>query len=297
MAIFTPTAYWASTTTQSTPAPFSPSDLNNVRSWVNFPDGYWNFGGGGSTLFTIQDQNGTQTVSWTINSSPNPQTTSLIKLNQTTNPTICNFVQSNAEYIRSSQVTFASNGNHYIVQLVNIIGATQQNASIVTYQSTTGRDYEVEESSTGSSVRWNGRYRLNSVTGFGTTFQNWFSSNSTTRKYQNQFNIYSYIFDRNFGLISGRVNGNQLLNNLSYTDAMGDSGRMIYAANGLLNRRVSMQLAESIAVGDLPGTGGSNIDNVEKLEGYLAWKYYNPSLTNNLVNLLPSNHPYKNQAP
>lgn len=294
MAIFTPTAYWASTAAPST-GPFSPTDLNNVRSWVNIPDGYWNFGQGGSTLFNIQDQNGTQSLSWTINSTPNPQTTSLIKLNQTTNPTILNFVRADGEYIQSSNGTFANNSNHYVVQLINIIGATQGNASIFTYESTTGGDYEVEEGGSGSNVRWNGRYRLNGPS--SQQFQNWFSANSTTRKYLNQFNVYAYIFNKTGSLISGRVNGNPLLNSLTYTGQMGSTGRILYAVNGLLNRKVGMQLAESIVVSDIPGTGGTNIDNIEKLEGYLAWKYYNPSLTNNLVNLLPSNHPYKNQAP
>jgi hypothetical protein len=40
----------------------------------------------------------------------------------------------------------------------------------------------------------------------------------------------------------------------------------------------------------VPGTGGTNISNFEKAEGYLAWKW-------GLTSLLPSSHPYKTVKP
>ena len=49
-------------------------------------------------------------------------------------------------------------------------------------------------------------------------------------------------------------------------------------------------MGEFFAVAGLPGTGGTNISNIEKAEGYLAWKW-------GLVSNLPSGHPYKNAAP
>ena len=50
------------------------------------------------------------------------------------------------------------------------------------------------------------------------------------------------------------------------------------------------QLAEFIAVADLPGTGGTDMSEIEKAEGYLAHKW---GLTGSLLNT----HPYKNSAP
>ena len=38
------------------------------------------------------------------------------------------------------------------------------------------------------------------------------------------------------------------------------------------------------------GTGGTDVSNVEKAEGYLAWKW-------GLQSNLPISHPYKNAAP
>jgi len=50
------------------------------------------------------------------------------------------------------------------------------------------------------------------------------------------------------------------------------------------------KLAEFFAVADIPGTGGTDMSNIEKAEGYLAHKW---GLTNNLDN----NHPYKTLIP
>jgi hypothetical protein len=50
------------------------------------------------------------------------------------------------------------------------------------------------------------------------------------------------------------------------------------------------QMAEFFTVASVPGTGGTDISDVEKAEGYLAHKW---GLTGNL----PVSHPYKNTAP
>ena len=41
---------------------------------------------------------------------------------------------------------------------------------------------------------------------------------------------------------------------------------------------------------DLPGTGGTDITDVEKAEGYLAHKW-------GVTSLLPADHPYKSSSP
>jgi hypothetical protein len=50
------------------------------------------------------------------------------------------------------------------------------------------------------------------------------------------------------------------------------------------------RLAEFFTVADLPGTGGTDITDVEKAEGYLAHKW-------GVTSLLPADHPYKSSAP
>jgi hypothetical protein len=49
-------------------------------------------------------------------------------------------------------------------------------------------------------------------------------------------------------------------------------------------------MAEFLTFAGLPGTGGTNISHVERVEGYLAHKWGQESN-------LPSDHPYKSAAP
>jgi hypothetical protein len=49
-------------------------------------------------------------------------------------------------------------------------------------------------------------------------------------------------------------------------------------------------MAEFFTVADVPGTGGTDITDVEKAEGYLAHKWA-------LTGILPGGHPYKSSAP
>ncbi len=56
------------------------------------------------------------------------------------------------------------------------------------------------------------------------------------------------------------------------------------------NERMGGRMAEFFSVASIPGTGGTDITDVQKAEGYLAHKW---GLTSNL----PVSHPYKSSAP
>ena len=62
----------------------------------------------------------------------------------------------------------------------------------------------------------------------------------------------------------------------------------------LMRNRASQELdgrlAEFFSIADIPGTSGTDLSDLEKGEGYLAWKW-------GLESLLPVSHPYKNSAP
>jgi len=64
---------------------------------------------------------------------------------------------------------------------------------------------------------------------------------------------------------------------------------MISGDYHVFNKLVARTLIYN-SVKDIPGTGGTDISDVEKAEGYLAHKW---GLTGNL----PVNHPYKSSAP
>ena len=54
--------------------------------------------------------------------------------------------------------------------------------------------------------------------------------------------------------------------------------------------RMDGKMAEFFSVADVPGTSGTDMTTFEQAEGYLAHKW---GLTSNL----PSDHPFKNNAP
>ena len=54
--------------------------------------------------------------------------------------------------------------------------------------------------------------------------------------------------------------------------------------------KLTGRLAEHFFKAGVPGTGGTDITDVQKAEGYLAHKW-------GLTSSLPSNHPYKSSAP
>jgi len=62
----------------------------------------------------------------------------------------------------------------------------------------------------------------------------------------------------------------------------------------LMKNRLSVtckgKFAEFFAVADIPGSGSTDISDIEKAEGYLAHKW-------GLEGNLPDDHPYKNSAP
>jgi hypothetical protein len=56
------------------------------------------------------------------------------------------------------------------------------------------------------------------------------------------------------------------------------------------NERMTGRLAEFLTFAGLPGTGGTDVSHVERIEGYLAHKWAQ-------TGSLPSDHPYKSSAP
>ena len=55
-------------------------------------------------------------------------------------------------------------------------------------------------------------------------------------------------------------------------------------------QKTNGRMAEYFHVAGVPGSGGTNIDDVKKAEGYLAHKW-------GLEGNLPADHPYKSSAP
>jgi len=97
------------------------------------------------------------------------------------------------------------------------------------------------------------------------------------------------VFNKTGNQIFGRLNGTTRTGIDPYSNSM-DNNANIRMMRNRANLKLDGRMAEYFHVAGLPGTGGTNIDDIEKAEGYLAHKW-------GLTGSLPSNHPYKNTQP
>ena len=98
------------------------------------------------------------------------------------------------------------------------------------------------------------------------------------------------LFRSTANQISVRVDGANAFTPVNDYDNSLSTNQDLRIMRNRANRRLDGQFAEFFAVADLPGTGGTDITDVEKAEGYLAHKW-------GVTSVLPADHPYKNTAP
>ena len=114
--------------------------------------------------------------------------------------------------------------------------------------------------------------------------ENWSSSASI-----DNWHIVVAIFNKTGNRIQVWLNGSYVVNVSDYDNSIQTSLelRLMRNRSGV---HLDGRVAEFFSVKDIPGTGGTDISDVEKAEGYLAHKW---GLTGNL----PVTHPYKSSAP
>lgn len=281
MALFTPTAFFANRGT--TPSPFDPTDLG-IWSWLSMNRGSI---GSSSSITSITDI-GSGGTSWNVGGSAGNQyatrtTTSGITYNGS-NAVIAAF-DGTGDYWRTNNfVTITDgSGNTYIVMLCYVYNPQQKNDSIFSLSGT--RDFQIS-SNNGSS--WSGQFVMDGIS--STSVLDFYSDNGTTRNYTFQWNIFAFIFNKTGNQIYGRINGYSLSNTASYSSSL-TSGYARLPVNRLGTRRLQMDVAECMIVRDKPGTStNTSIENLEKLEGWIAWTYGTEGRLN-------PTHPYANAAP
>lgn len=282
MALFTPTAYWGG---EAGPPPaFDPTDLG-VWSWLSMNEGSIS---SNSSITSITDL-GSGGTGWNIGggtgtSYAQRSTTSAITYNGG-NAVIAKF-DGTADYWRSNNFATItdSSGNSYIVMLCYVYNPDQQNDSIISIGGS--RDFQIS-SNNGST--WSGQFDMDGLS--STNVLSWYSDNGTTRNYTFQWNIFAFVFNKTGNQIYGRINGYSLSNTASHGGPAMTSGYVRLPTNRQGTRRLQMDMAELMIVRGLPGTStNTSIENLQKLEGWIAWAY-------GIEGRLPSTHPYKNAAP
>ena len=258
------------------PAAWDPSTDITSAIWFDASDTS-SYTLSGSNVTAVTDKAGNATV--TVNGTPNVSTT-LDSKNTFT------FVPD--EDLTTDEVAQASSGNHWAIGLMqwNTRNDTQDSFWSLETTSSPKRDYAI---SAGTS-NFDGELDLDALSSnrISSTIGNKQDFDSGIA--QNTWVIIGAIFNKTGNQIAVRVNGLDKFTPVNDYDNSLQTNMDLRIMRNRANERMGGKMAEFFTVAGVPGTGGTDITDVIKAEGYLAHKW---GLTANL----PVSHPYKSSAP
>ena len=239
----------------------------------------------GSNVSSITDKAGNFSI--TVNGTPTRVSSALNSLN------VWDFSGSSEDFTTSDEqnVTDGS-GNHWAIGvfLADTVNDTQD--SFYSFENNTvssgsKKDYAV---SAGNSSAFNGELDLDGLSSnrISSTIGNLQAFDSAVTL--DAFHIVGTIFNKTGNQISTRVDGADAFTPVNDYDRGINQKQDVRIMRNRANERLDGRVAEFFVVGALPGTGGTDITEFQKAEGYLAHKW---GLTGNL----PSDHPFKNVSP
>ena len=257
-------------------AAWDPSTDITAAIWLDASDtGSYTLSG--SNVTAITDKAGNATV--TVNGTPNVSTT-LDSKNTFT------FVPS--EDFTTNQFAQASSGNHWAIGVMqwNTRNDTQDSFWSVETTSSPKRDYAI---SAGAN-NFDGELDLDALSSnrISSTIGNKQDFDSGIA--QNTWVIIGAIFNKTGNQIAVRVNGTNKFTPVNDYDNSLQTNMDLRIMRNRANERMGGRMAEFFTVASVPGTGGTDITDFQKAEGYLAHKW-------GLEGNLPVNHPYKSAAP
>jgi len=189
------------------------------------------------------------------------------------------------------QVTDGS-GNHWAIGVFLADSVNDTQDSFYSFENNTTspsskRDYAV---SSGNASAFNGELDLDGLSSnrISSTIGNKQDFDSAVSL--DAFHIVGSIFNKTGNQISVRVDGSNAFTPVNDYDNNLNTNMDVRIMRNRSNERLDGRVAEFFVVGALPGTGGTDITEFEKAEGYLAHKW-------GLEGNLPSDHPYKSSAP
>ena len=265
---------------------WEPTDAS-VVAWIDASDTS-SYTTSGSTLTAVTDKAGTYTMS--IGNTPTVVTNGLNSLN------VFDF-DGSGEYLQSTSYSAQTDGsgNHWAVGvfLADFVDADKD--SFWSYETNTSistkRDYAISSGSGGSNT-WPGELDLdtnnvtNRISSTIGNLQDWTLQSVSIDNWV----IVSCWFNKTGNQIGNRVNGNNAYTPVNDYDNSIQTNQQLRLMRNRASQELDGRLAEFIAYATIPGTGGTDLTQLEKAEGYLAWRW-------GLVGNLPSNHPYKNSPP
>lgn len=239
----------------------------------------------GSTVTAVTDKSSNFSI--TVGGTPTRVTSGLNSLN------VWDFSGSGEDFTTSDeQAVTDGSGNHWAIGvfLADTIDDTQDSFYSFennTVAGTSKRDYAV---SSGNASLFNGELDLDGLSSnrISSTIGNLEAFTSGVSL--DAFHIVGTIFNKTGNQISTRVDGSNAFTPVNDYDNSINTNQDVRIMRNRANERLDGRVAEFFVVGALPGTGGTDITEFEKAEGYLAHKW---GLTGNL----PSDHPFKNVSP
>ena len=266
--------------TETPAASWEPTDVS-VVAWVDASDTS-SYTLSGSTLTAVTDKAGTYTLS--VGGTPTRVVAGRNGLNTFD-------FDGNGEYIQSTAYrTQVSSGNHWAIGVFRPDSANSNKDSLWSYETNNSpkRDYAVSAGSTGS---WPGELDLDGLSSnrISSTIGNLQVWNLQSLSLGSWAIVVTY-FNKTGNQIGCRKNGNNCFTPVNDYDNNVQASQELRLMRNRSSEELNGQLAEFFAVAGLPGTGGTDLSDVEKAEGYLAWKW-------GLEGQLPAGHPYKNSPP
>ena len=252
--------------------PWSPANDITAALWLDASDTS-SYSLSGSNLNTVTDKSGNFTVS--VDGTPTRNASSLNSLNT--------WLFNGSESLTTNSGSWASSGNHWA------IGVFQWHSTDSTKDSFWSADgsktYAV--SSSRNDNNWDGEIDYdgsnNIVSGVA-------KNDFTVGIGVSDWTIVSIVFNKTGNQIFGRLNGTLRTDVDPYNNSMNTNVSDVRMMRNRSNVKLDGAMAEYFHVAGAPGTGGTDITDVIKAEGYIANKW-------GLESNLPVSHPYKSSAP
>ena len=259
-------------------AAWDPSTDITAAAWLDASDTS-SYSTSGSNVTAVTDKAGNATV--TVTGTPNITNTLDSK-------NVWTF--TSGEDLTTDEVAQASSGNHWAIGVMqwNQINDTQDSFWSLDTTGSPKRCYAVSAS---NASAFDGELDLDALSNpnrISSTIGN--AQDFDSGIAQNTWVIIGAIFNKTGNQIAVRVDGDNAFTPVNDYDNSLQTNMDLRIFRNRSNERMQGQMAEFFTVADVPGTGGTDITDFEKAEGYLAHKW---ALTGNL----PVSHPYKSTAP
>ena len=261
---------WSVTSTNTTL--WSPSNIS-PSGWIDASDTS-SYNLSGSNLSSISDKSGN--FNMTIDGTPQRSQVSVNYLNGL--PTF--YFDGSESLISSDQDQVASSGNHWATGVFRWDSVDNSKDSFWSFDNSNSsrRTYAISSSDNNS---WSGEidYDGNNSIVSGIA-KNSFIAASIGRY---TYTIISVVFNKTGNQIFGRLNGTTRTSVHSYNNSLYQNAdyRLFRNRGGT---KPAGRLAEHFFKAGVPGTGGTDITDVQKAEGYLAHKW---GLTSSLPLITP----------